>query len=174
MIPRPNGNTCGKNRRSEGTDVDFGDLTLADAEGPHLGVLPLEGDDQVVPIGVRGRGHVGGAGVRLGVGVAVHHAPDLESLVLGGALGSQMVAWVDGVHAGGLIHVATRKEPHDLVGPRRTGHQPAGFQRVLAHGQLGHRFAHVGGDGQRLGRSPTRFVRHTVHGGQGNGATVAP
>jgi len=174
MIPRSNGNTCAENRRSEGTEVDFGDRTLPDSEGPHLRGLALQRDDQVVPVGVRGRGHVGGAGVGLGVGMTVHDPPDLEPLVLGRALGTQMVAWVDGVDAGRLIHVATGEEPHDLVRARRAGHQPTGFQRVLAHGQLGHRGAHVGGDEERFGRSPARLVRHTVHGRQGNGATVAP
>ena len=53
-----------------------------------------------MPSRVRGLRHISRARVRLGMGVAVDHAVDLEAPVVGVVLGVEMVLRVDRVHPG--------------------------------------------------------------------------
>lgn len=137
--------------------ADLGDLTVDDAIGACLGLLSLQGHDQVMPGRVGRSGDIGGARVGLGVGVAVHYSPDLEAILLGGQFGAQVIGGIDRVDPGRLFEVAAREEADDLRRARRPGHEAARLERVLGQGQRAHGVECVGSDRQSLGRTRHRI-----------------
>lgn len=142
---------------------DLGDLsTLAptriDPERPGFGRLSLQGHDQVMPGRIGGCRHVRRARIGLGVGVRVHHPPNLESEVVALAFGSQVILGVDRVDPGRLLDIAAREEVGDVItgmaGLSRASHQPTRFERVFDERQRAQRVIDLGSDRE----SPCRLV----------------
>ena len=96
-------------------ECDFGDFPCLDAVRPYFRLFPLEGHNEVVPIGIGGRDHISWARVRLSMGVAMHDSPDLKTCIFSGALGPQMVFRVNRVDACLLIEIATWEETGDRI-----------------------------------------------------------
>ncbi len=72
------------------------------------------------------------------MGVAVHHPANLEALVLGVSLRTQMIARVDGVDPCRLLDIAAGIERRDQIRSRRTRHQPTCFEGILRQSQSCH------------------------------------
>src|SRR5215471_8916470 len=89
----------------EAADRLLPDLAVDDPVAAQDRGLVTHAHDHVVPAGVGRLGHVRRAGVRLGVGVAVDHADDLQAAVLGVPVGVQVLLRVDGVHPARAGHV---------------------------------------------------------------------
>ena len=151
-------------------DPDFGDLAGPhDPVRPGLGLLPLQGHDQVMPIRVGGGRHVGGARVGLGVGVAVHDAQDLEAGVFGGPFGAQVVLRVEGVDPSRLFGVPAGEETNHPVALCRTftGQESAGFEWILGQSEGAHGVVGLRRHGERLVvESQIRTARCRRHGAQ--------
>lgn len=100
---------------SAGGNGFLGDGISLDEEGTRLRLARLQTHDDVVPAGVRSLCHIGLAGVRLGVGVAMRASKNLETLGLGGKFGPQMFLRVNGVYQCAVSDVGARNKPHNIV-----------------------------------------------------------
>lgn len=89
-----------------------------------------ERHDHVVPGRVRGLLDIGWRRERLGVGMRVHHAEDLETGILGIHVGTQMGLGIDGVDPTRCRHIDARVEPGDrgqAIIIDRSREEPAGL-----------------------------------------------
>src|SRR4051812_10536356 len=82
----------------QAADALLPDLPLDDAVAAQDRCFVTQAHDDVVPARVGRLGHVRGARVGLGVGVAMHHADDLQAAGLGVAIGPQVLLRIDRVH----------------------------------------------------------------------------
>src|SRR5215213_854998 len=110
-------------------DLLLPDLSLDDPVAAQDRCFVTQAHDDVVPARVGRLGHVGGAGVGLGVGVAVHHADDLQATRLGIAIGPQVLLRIDRVHPARSGHVPARVEHGGLGRHRIAAEQAARLER---------------------------------------------
>ena len=77
-----------------GVDGCFGDFAGHDAIVAQLRRVVFQADDRIIPQRVRRLGHICGARIRLGVGVAVHDTEHCETAIIGRLLDSHVVLGV--------------------------------------------------------------------------------
>lgn len=84
--------------------------------------------------------------------MTVHHSDDLEAGIFGGSLGPEVILGIEGVDARRFLDVATREEASDPYTTRCgalgrfSGHETAGFERILGERQCTHLIVNIGTD----------------------------
>jgi len=121
-----------------GDDGFFRDCFALDQKGARAGFACLQADDDVVPVGVRGLGHIGLAGVGLRMGVAVRTPENLKPLSFGGQFCAQVLFRVDGVDESTVGNVGTRNKANHLGGSRLPYQQAAHLLWIASDGVLTH------------------------------------